>query len=79
MRQHERPQPITLDLLAREQAQVIAELASMRDDLRVMAATVQRLGGTLGALLDDVRAMHARYGPLARRVEALKGRAEVLK
>ena len=53
------PQPITLEFLARQQAQMLAELAAMHDELRVTIAIAQRLDGTVPGLVNEVRAMHA--------------------
>jgi hypothetical protein len=58
-----------LTLLLRQQRQVIAEMASLRDDMGVMMAILQRLDGTVGGLVNEVRATHSR---LRARVEALE-------
>jgi len=48
-----------LNLLARQQQQILAELADIRDDQRVLLAMVQRLDGTVTGLVGEVRATHA--------------------
>ena len=36
-------EPVTLEFLARQQDRMLAELASLRDDVNVLTAIVQRL------------------------------------
>jgi len=61
-----------LSLLARQQRQILTEMGSMRDDLAVLTAIAMRQDGTLGALLAEVRAMHAQHSRLANRVRDLE-------
>jgi hypothetical protein len=63
---------ITLESLARQQERLIEEMGRVRDDLRVVAAIVQRLDATVQGLVEEVRAGHARYDRLARRVDRLE-------
>jgi outer membrane murein-binding lipoprotein Lpp len=63
---------ITLDFLAAQQERLIHEVAQMRDDIRVMAAILQRMDGTLSGLVAEVRAEHARFDRLASRVRTLE-------
>ena len=65
---------ITLDFLAAQQDKILQEIATMRDDMRVMAAMIQRLDGTMIGVLNEVRAEHARYERLDRRVRAVEER-----
>ena len=58
-----------LAMLARQQRQILDELGTMRDDMRVMMAILQRLDGTVAGLVNEVRAMHSRHDRLARRVD----------
>jgi hypothetical protein len=44
----------------------------MRDDIRIMAAIVQRLDGTMHGLVNEVRVSHARFDGLDRRLRALE-------
>ena len=60
---------ITLEFLARQQERILAELAELRDDIRVMAAIGQRLDGSMTGRINEVRAEHARGDCLARRIE----------
>ena len=64
--------PVTLDFLAHQQARLLDEMASFRDDMRVQTAIIMRVDNTLAALLTEVRAMHARHDRLARRTEKLE-------
>ena len=63
---------ITLEFIAAQQERLPEEMAQVRDDIRVMAAVVQRLDGTVQGLTNEVRASHARFDRLARRVERLE-------
>jgi hypothetical protein len=38
---------ITLDFLASQQDRILEEIGQVRDDMRVMAAMIQRLDGTV--------------------------------
>ena len=64
--------PPDLSLIARQQRQILAELGSMRDDMAVLTAIAMRQDGTLGALLNEVRAMHSQHSRLANRVRDLE-------
>jgi hypothetical protein len=68
---------LTLSFLARQQERLVDEIGQMRDDLRVMAAIVQRLDGTMQGLVNEVRASHAREDRLARRVERLEAERSI--
>ena len=63
-----------LTLLLRQQRQMIADMASLRDDMGVMMAILQRLDGTVGGLVNEVRASHSQHSRLRSRVEALEQR-----
>ncbi|MDT7952836.1 MAG: hypothetical protein RQ966_15135 [Acetobacteraceae bacterium] len=62
-----------LTLIARQQRQLLDEMGVMRDDMRVMSAILMRLDGTVGGLVQEVRAMHSRHDRLAKRVDDIKG------
>ncbi|MGZ9020984.1 MAG: hypothetical protein ACXW3S_13700 [Rhodoplanes sp.] len=66
---------ITLDFLAQQQARLLEAMGQLRDDIRVMAAIVQRLDGTVQGLINEVRAEHSRFERLDRRVRTLEERA----
>jgi hypothetical protein len=63
---------LTLAFLGKQQERLVEEMGQVRDDLRVMGAIVQRLDGTVQGLVSEVRASHARWDRLARRVERLE-------
>jgi hypothetical protein len=64
--------PVTLEFLARQQAKLLDEMASFRDDMTVMAAILARVEGSVSALITETRAMHSRHARLERRVTALE-------
>jgi hypothetical protein len=67
-------EPVTLEFLARQQDRMLAELASLRDDVNVLTAIVQRLDNSHTRLLAEIRATHgqvSRQGERLRRLEGL--------
>jgi len=65
-------EPPSLELIFRQQQRVLTEIGSLRDDMGVIMAILQRIDGTMAGLINEVRAMHSRHNRLARRVEALE-------
>ena len=65
-------QPPSLELVLPAQQRERFDVATLRDDMRVMTAMLMRMDNTLTALLVEVRAMHARHDRLAQRVEKLE-------
>jgi hypothetical protein len=65
-------EPVSLELLARQQERLISDVAGLRDDMRVLTAIVLRQEGTLTNLLDQVRAMVAQAQRTADRVRKLE-------
>lgn len=63
---------ITLDFIAKQQTLMLDELGQFRDDMRVMAAILQRLDGTLQGLVSEVRATHQQIARLVQRLEKLE-------
>ena len=64
-------EPVTLEFLAR---QLLAELASLRDDVNVLTAIVQRLDNGHTRLLTEIREIHSQvscHGERLRRLESL--------
>jgi hypothetical protein len=49
---------VDLEFLARQNERIMADNASMRDELRVQTAMITRLDGTVAGLVQEVRAMH---------------------
>jgi len=67
-------EPVTLECLACQQNRMLAELASLRDNVNVLMAIVQRLDNSHTRLLTEIRATHSqvsRYGEQLRRLERL--------
>jgi hypothetical protein len=50
-----RREPVTLEVLACQQDRMRAELASLRDDVNVLTAIVQRLDNSHTTLLTEIR------------------------
>jgi hypothetical protein len=63
---------IPLDFLASQQDRILEEIGQIRDDMRVMAAMIQRLDGTVQGLVSEVRAEHSRFDRRDRRVRKLE-------
>jgi hypothetical protein len=61
-----------LALIMRKLDQVIQDNAIFRDDMRVQTAIIMRIDTTMGTLLTELRAMHARHDRLANRVDKLE-------
>jgi hypothetical protein len=67
---------LTLDLQKLDQ--VIQDSLIFRDDMRVQTAIIMRIDTTMGSVLTELRAMHARHDRLAKRVEQLEKPEEAL-
>jgi hypothetical protein len=68
---------VTLEFLACQQDRMLAELASLRDDVNVLTAIVQRIDSSLTRLLTEIRATHSqasRPGERRRRLESWRRR-----
>jgi hypothetical protein len=70
---------ITLDFIARQLERLVNDVASLRDDMSVVMARIERVDGsarrtedTVRLLTDEIRAMHGRHDRLARRVGRLE-------
>jgi ubiquinone biosynthesis protein UbiJ len=50
---------------------LISEIGSLRDDLRVLTATIERLDNSQGRFLEEIDAMHSQHARLASRVRRL--------
>ncbi len=48
-----------LSLIARQQAQLLNGMGTLRDDMAVLTAIVQRLDGTMAGLVNEIRATHS--------------------
>jgi predicted nucleic acid-binding Zn-ribbon protein len=65
-----------LSLIARQQRQLLTEMNTLRDDMTVLTAIVQRLDGTLAGLVNEIRATHAQQSRMDRRVSDLEKQSE---
>lgn len=65
-----------LRLLAQQQLVIISELRTLRDDVNVLAAIVQRIDGTLSGLVNEIRATHAQQSRFDRRLRELEAKVE---
>jgi hypothetical protein len=61
-----RDQAADLPLIACQPRQPITEIGTMRDDMTVMKAILQRMDGTISDLLYEVRAIHLHQNGLAK-------------
>jgi len=76
---------ITLDLLGRQFERLLAEVAGMRDELRVQGAICTRLDAMMGqtltiqtGMLEQMRAMVAQHQRFADRLQRLEEKTEQL-
>jgi hypothetical protein len=69
----ERSEPVVdLAYIGRALQRLTAEVASLRDDMHVLTAIVQRLDNSQGRMLEELRAMHrqqSRFGERLRQPE----------
>ncbi len=63
-----------LSLIARQQRQILTEMGTMRDDMAVMTAILQRLDGTVSGLVNEIRATHTQQSRMDRRIRDLEGK-----
>lgn len=63
---------VDLTLIARQQRQMLTEMATMRDDMGMMMAILQRLDGTVAGLVSEIRATHAQISRMDRRVREME-------
>ena len=58
--------------LARQMERVINEVGTLRDEMTVHTATITRLDGTVGGLVQEVRAIHSWMARVDDRVRKLE-------
>ena len=63
---------VTLEFTSRQNEKMIEGQAGQRDDMAVLLPIVQRLGGSMQAFVDEVRAEHSRHARLERRLSKLE-------
>jgi hypothetical protein len=61
-----------LNFLTRQNERMMTEIASMRDDMAVLAAIVLRLDGSMTALLQETRARHNQIARINERIRKLE-------
>jgi hypothetical protein len=61
-----------LSLIARQQPQLLSDMATLREDVPVLTAIVLRQDATLTALLNEDRATHSQHARLPNRVRLLE-------
>jgi hypothetical protein len=66
-----------LNFIARQNERMLAEVASLRDDMAVLTAMLMRLDGSHGALLQEMRATHAQITRMNDRIRKLEVEGEV--
>jgi hypothetical protein len=63
---------IDVACIGRAPQRLTIEVASLRDDMHVLTAFVQRLDNSQGRMLEELRAMHSQYSHLSNRVRRLE-------
>jgi hypothetical protein len=72
------PETITLEFLAAQQRRILDEIASMRDDIKVLTAIVLRHEETLIRVLEQMTAMVAQNARIVDRLRVLDERVTQL-
>jgi len=57
-----------IGLITRQQRQTLEEMGTMRDDMGVMMAILQRLDGTVAGLVNEIRVTPSQQSRMDRRV-----------
>ena len=66
---------VDLAYVGRALQRLTSELASLRDDMHVLTAIVQRLDNSQGRILEEIRAMHRQHSRFGERLRQLEGQA----
>ena len=66
------PASVDLNFVGQALARLTTEVASLRDDMHVLTAIVQRLDNSQGRMLEELRGMRRQYSRLADRVPQLE-------
>jgi len=61
-----------LSFIARQLDRVLAEIASLRDEVRVQGAMIRRLDSTVALLIEEFRATHAQIARMDDRIRKLE-------
>jgi hypothetical protein len=63
---------VDLGYIGQALRRLTTEVASLRDDMHVLTAIVQRLDNSQGRILEELRAMHSQYSRMNNRVRQLE-------
>ena len=66
---------VDLAYVGRALQRLTSEVASLRDDMNVLTAIVQRLDNSQGRILEEIRAMHRQPSRFGERLRQLEGQA----
>ena len=66
---------VDLAYVGRALQRLTSEVASLRDDMHVLTAIVQRLDNSQGRILEEIRAMHRQHSRFGERLRQLEGQA----
>ena len=72
------PEAVTLEFLAAQQRRILDEIASMRDDIKVLTAIVLRHEETVIRVLEQMTAMVAQNARIVDRLRAFDERVTQL-
>ena len=64
---------VDLAYVGRALQRLTSEVASLRDDMNVLTAIVQRLDNSQGRILEEIRAMHRQPSRFGERLRHLEG------
>ena len=67
---------VDLEFLSEQNDRLLGEVASFRDDMRVLTAIVMRLDTTMGQVMEELRATHAQVARMGDRVRKLEDASE---
>jgi hypothetical protein len=68
------PENVDLAFVGRALQWLTTEVATLRDDVNVLAAIVRRIDNNQDRMLEELRAMHRQYDRMANRVRQLEDR-----
>ena len=63
---------VDLAYVGRALQRLTSEVASLRDDMHVLTAIVQRLDNSQGRILEEIRAMHRQHSRFGQRLRHLE-------
>ena len=63
---------VDLGFIGQALQRLTTEVASLRDDMHVLVAIIQRLDNSQGRMLEELRGMHRQYSRLSERVRQLE-------